>query len=84
MLDLHLVPSRDLGRIPDAIWHRFRHETRASGSTLAVLSSRSTVTTAHTRHFIEGRFTLDHLEKLSPSIRITPDSQSRMRKSKTS
>jgi hypothetical protein len=84
LLDLHLVPSRELSRIPNTLWHRFRTEARNSGSTLTVLSPRTIVTSAHTRHFIEGAFTLDHLEKSPPSLRITPDTTSRMPRSQTS
>jgi len=80
LLDLHLVPARELGRIPDALWHRFRSEARESGSTLVVLSSKVIVTSAHTRHFIEEPFTLDHLEKSAPALRIIPDTASRMKK----
>ncbi|MEP2776046.1 MAG: hypothetical protein ABJQ29_14400 [Luteolibacter sp.] len=84
LLDLHLVPARELGRIPDALWQRFRTEARSSGSTLTVLSPKVIVTSAHTRHFIEGSFTLDHLEKSTPAIRITPDTHSRMGKTRIS
>jgi len=80
LLDIHLVPARELGRIPDALWHRFRSEARESGSTLVVLSSKVIVTSAHTRHFIEEAFTLDHLEKSAPALRIIPDTASRMKK----
>lgn len=80
LLDLHLVPARELGRIPDALWQRFRSEARESGSTLVVLSPKVIVTSAHTRHFIEGAFTLDHLEKSAPALRVTPDTASRMKK----
>ena len=84
LLDLHLVPARELSRIPDALWQRFRTEARTSGSTLTVLSPKVIVTSAHTRHFIEGAFTLDHLEKSTPSLRITPDTHSRMGKTRIS
>lgn len=78
LLDLHLVPVRELSRIPNSLWHRFRTEARESGCALAVLSPRTIVISAHTRHFIEGAFTLDHLEKSTPTLRILPDTASRM------
>ncbi len=31
LLDLHLVPARELSRIPNSLWHRFRTEARESG-----------------------------------------------------
>lgn len=80
LLDLHLVPAREISRIPDALWQRFRSEARESGSSLVVLSPKTLVTAAHTRHFIEGAFTLDHLEKSIPVLRIIPDTASRMKK----
>lgn len=80
LMDLHLLPQREFSRIPSILWQRFRITARESGSSLLVLSPKSTVTAAHSRYFIEGSFTLDHLEKLMPSYRISADIQSRMRK----
>ncbi|WP_411827483.1 hypothetical protein [Luteolibacter sp. AS25] len=80
LLDLHLVPQREFSRIPDNLWHRFRTTARESGSALVVLSPKLTVVSAHSRYFIEGAFTLDHLEKLIPSYRIIADGRSRMKK----
>ena len=78
LLDLHLLPSRQLSRIPTNLWHRFRTEARASGSTLVVLTPRPIVISAHSRHIIQGAFTLAHLETLTPHLRTTPDPTSRM------
>ncbi len=78
LLDLHLVALRELSRIPSSLWQRFRNEARDSGCALAVLSPRATVSSAHTRYFLEGAFTLDHLEKSVPSLHIRPDLGSRM------
>ena len=80
LLDLHLLPQREFSRIPSILWQRFRITARESGSSLVVLSPKPTVHVAHSRYFIEGSFTLDHLEKLIPDYRMIPDSQSRMKK----
>lgn len=77
LMDLHLLPKRELGRIPNVLWHRFRTEARDSGSALVVLSPMAMVPSAHSRYFIEGEFTLDHLEKISPSLRVVRDDVAR-------
>lgn len=81
LLDLHLLPSRELRRIPNTLWHRFRTQARSSGSTLIILSPKTLVTTAHTRHLIGNSYTLDHLEALTPTLHLIPDTHSRMKKS---
>ena len=80
LLDLHLLPQREFSRIPSILWQRFRITARESGSSLVVLSPKPTVTAAHSRYFIEGSFTLEHLEKLIPGYRIIPEAQGRAKK----
>ncbi|MDB4353884.1 hypothetical protein N9Z02_01130, partial [Akkermansiaceae bacterium] len=49
LLDLHLTSARELKRIPNTIWHRFRSEARTSGATLLALTPRACLPSPHSR-----------------------------------
>ncbi|MGJ8694885.1 MAG: hypothetical protein ACSHYF_01085 [Verrucomicrobiaceae bacterium] len=68
LLDLHLTSERELKRIPNAIWHRFRTEARDSGSTLLALTPRPCLPSPHGRVTLDSRFSLNHLELQKPQL----------------
>ncbi|MDB4460996.1 hypothetical protein N9029_00600 [bacterium] len=71
LLDLHLTSARELKRIPNAIWHRFRTESRASGASLLALTPRPCLPSPHSRFTLSSTFTLQNLEMDPPQLRVT-------------
>jgi hypothetical protein len=77
LLDLHLTSARELKRIPNAIWHRFRTEARASGASLLALTPRPCLPSPHSRFTLSSTFTLQNLEMDPPQLRVTNSEEAR-------
>lgn len=61
ILDLQLVPARQLQRIPAATWHRFHRVIEGSSTVLALLTPRPMVEGVLTRMILETQVSLDSL-----------------------
>lgn len=77
LLDLHLTSARELKRIPNAIWHRFRTEARASGASLLALTPRPCLPSPHSRFTLSSTFTLQNLELENPQLRTRNSEEAR-------
>lgn len=70
ILDLHLVSSRELRRIPKTFWQRLKTQARDSGSSMLGINPQALIPSPHRRFTLNGKFSLDHLERHPPSLQF--------------
>lgn len=63
LLDLRMVPERQLYGLPSSIWHRLRMLAEKSHASVAVFSSHKSVTCASARWVLESGFDLASLQQ---------------------
>lgn len=63
LVDLRLLPEKELLRLPSSVWHRLRLLAERSGARVAVLSHCAVVASAARRWLVRGRFDVECLEQ---------------------